>query len=351
MKHTCRLGAALATLALVAAPAAAQDDDETLPPEDPEEVQKKDEEQMLRSEGRPWAADVTVADQQAAVRLFGEANNLLNEGLFPKAVETYEQALEHWKHPAIYYNLSLALIPLRKNLEMYAALKEAMKYGAAPLDTDRFDRAKGLLSAVETSIAQVSITTDVDGAEVVMDGKVLFTGPGKWEGAVLVGEHNIVATKPGHLARQYQQFLGPGTKKDIDINLYTVDDLTFERRKFASWIPYAVMGGGAVVGVIGGIIHAGATSRYDDFDAFIEACGGCEPSGTVAGKKNTADTMQVIAISSYVVGLGAVLTGATLAYINRAEEYRLEPAELERRLEVQPMISGEVAGVSATVKF
>lgn len=354
MKKTCWLGAAITALVFAAGPASAQDDQDP-DPEDGEAAKpdpdKQQEEQMKMSEGRPWAEGVAPAEQQTAIRLFSEGNALLNDSLFPKAVETYRAALEHWKHPAIYYNLSLALMPLRKPLEMYEALQESMKFGAAPLDEDRFERAKNFLSVLENQIARIEISTDLAGVEVSMDGKVLFKGPGKWEGAVLVGEHNIVATKGGYLTRQYQKFLGAGAKESINVELYTVDDLTFERRKFAAWIPYAVMGGGAVIGVVGGLLHSGAISRYDEFDAAIEACGGCEPPAAAANKRDSADTMQAVAITSYVVGIGAVLTGATLAYINRAESYRLEPEELERRLQVSPMVSRDTAGVTASFKF
>lgn len=370
MNKTCWLSAAVMALLAFSAPASAQPDDKdqtqdpfakkkdggddaaAAPAGDGDGDADKDEDDMqAAAQGRPWADGVSEADQRQALKLFSDGNALLSDSLFPKAVEAYQKALEHWKHPAIYYNLSLALMPLRRPLEMYEALKQSMKYGAAPLDEDRLERAENFLAVLENQIARLTVKTDVAGAEVAMNGKVLFTGPGEWSGAVLIGEHNIVATKAGHLTRQYQKFLGAGSNETIDISLYTVDDLTFEKRKYATWIPYAVMGGGLVVGVVGGILHSGAISRYDDFDAAIEACGGCEPPGAVANAKDTADTMQFLAISSYVVGIGAVLTGATLAYINRAESYRLEPEELERRLQVSPMVSGSTAGVSASFKF
>jgi hypothetical protein len=59
---------------------------------------------------RPWAKGVSRSRRRAAARLFFEANKQLGEQFFKQAAETYREALKHWEHPAIHYNLSLALV-------------------------------------------------------------------------------------------------------------------------------------------------------------------------------------------------------------------------------------------------
>src|SRR5438128_85746 len=68
---------------------------------------------------RPWAHGVAEAEQKAALGLFREANILLNDGLFARAADQYRAALKHWDHPAIHYNLALALVNLDQPVDAF----------------------------------------------------------------------------------------------------------------------------------------------------------------------------------------------------------------------------------------
>src|SRR2546423_895823 len=61
---------------------------------------------------RPWAAGVQPTEQRAALQMFHDGNVFLNDGLFAKAGDKYKEALKHWDHPAIHYNLALAQMNL-----------------------------------------------------------------------------------------------------------------------------------------------------------------------------------------------------------------------------------------------
>src|SRR5687768_7442231 len=68
---------------------------------------------------RPWARGVSNERQQAAQVAFREGNVQLNNGLFVQAVDKYRSALTHWDHPAIHYNLALALLNLDQPIEVF----------------------------------------------------------------------------------------------------------------------------------------------------------------------------------------------------------------------------------------
>lgn len=304
---------------------------------------------------RPWAEGVSKEDQQKAVGLFQTGNQLLRDALFVKAAEIYRQALTHWEHPAIYYNLALALINLDKPLELREALDKAMRFGAAPLDEDKFRRAQNYKRLTDAQLAHITVVCDVPGTEVRMDGATLFTAPGRWEGLIPVGEHSIVATKQGYLTTTLAKVLKGGDEATVEVRMYTVEELTRREYRWPTWQPWAVVGGGVAVAAVGGLLHVGAKNKFDDFDAGIVACGGCTPTGDLASTRDSAELLQGLAVSAYVLGAAVVASGAVMAYANRAKTYRISPEELEAerrgRITVVPALGPESAGIQATLSF
>ena len=96
----------------------------------------------MQSSDRPWAKGVSESDQRRALELFGKGNGLLKDSLFVQAAAQYRAALKSWDHPAIHYNLVLALLNLDQPVEVLQHLEAAMRYGAAPLDADKFNQAR-----------------------------------------------------------------------------------------------------------------------------------------------------------------------------------------------------------------
>ena len=85
---------------------------------------------------RPWARGVSEQNQRRANELVQEGNALIKESFFAQAVAKYREALEHWDHPGVHYNLALALLTLDEPVATHRHLSEAMKYGAAPIGQD-----------------------------------------------------------------------------------------------------------------------------------------------------------------------------------------------------------------------
>ena len=109
----------------------------------------------LESSGeRPWAKGVPQAKQEKAFALFRDGNSALKESLFVKAAQIYREALQSWDHPAIHYNLALALVNLDQPLETHEHLLAALKYGAAPLDSDKYEQALRYRALVEKQLAK-----------------------------------------------------------------------------------------------------------------------------------------------------------------------------------------------------
>lgn len=105
-------------------------------------------------DARPWARGVSEAAQQAALARFTEGNTLLLAGKMADAAARYRDALTHWDHPAIAFNLAVALIDLDAPVEQQRALVKALRFGVAPLDPEKFARAQAMLVEVNARLAR-----------------------------------------------------------------------------------------------------------------------------------------------------------------------------------------------------
>src|SRR5690242_10179543 len=182
------------------------------PPPTPKDEKAGVDETLNNGAGtRPWAAGVSDGEQKAALAEFRKANLLLNDGLFARAADGYRAALKHWDHPAIHYNLALALLNLDQPVEAYDHLQVSMKFGDAPLQSkEKFDHAHELQVVLEKEIADVEVSCDKKGAKVTVDGKEAFVAPGHFKTRVRVGKHQFTAEKQGYQTRINAPYIGPG---------------------------------------------------------------------------------------------------------------------------------------------
>jgi hypothetical protein len=310
---------------------------------------------------RPWAKGVGKDQQRIALQMFQEGNALLKESLFPRAVDKYREALTHWDHPAIHYNMALALLALEKPVETYQHLEKAMAYGDAPLDVEKFQHAKSYKALIEKQVGRLVITCDVAGATVTMDGATLFTAPGKYTGLVVSGPHTIVANKTGFMTTEKTKNIPAAETTTIELKVYTAEELTRYTHKWQNWIPWSVVAGGAAFVIAGGLFTWQARKDFSDFDAAIKdpSCNGCIPSDAILSKKSSGDTLQTISVVSYAIGGAALVTGAVLVYINRPRAYRINPIErepaanapIEPAVSVLPLLGPHVGGAMVTLSF
>jgi len=345
------------------------------PQKTPKTDEKAGTDESLQNGGdaRPWAVGVSIENQKIAVKKFQEGNQQLNDGLFPAAVKLYREALTKWEHPAIHYNLALALLNLDQPIEVYDSLQKAIKYGAAPLEKDKFEHAKEYILLVEKQLATIDVSCSKPGAQISVDGKVVFTvgedgKAGHYVSRVKIGKHTFVAEKPGYNAQVDAPFIGPGETYRLELTLYTADELTRYKRQWNNkYLPYAVIGGAVVLGLGGALLEVSANSSYKDYDTAVAKCNadagmaGCENMGSVADMRKSGDTKRTLGYVGYGVAGAAVITGAILLYVNRsqsyqitADEYRKELREKEKAaasVNVTPVIGPSMAGAMLNGTF
>jgi tetratricopeptide (TPR) repeat protein len=361
MRSFASIATGVAIALLTFATAAAQPDDKKpdpdQPPQDPiGEIQSDPGE-------KPWAKGVAEDEKLKAQELFNEGNSAMSDGLFPQAADKYREALKHWDHPGIHYNLALALVNLDQPVEMYGALEKSLVYGAEPLGGDeRFARAKDFLKLVESNLVRVEYTVSEPGSVLILDGKEVLQGPGTFKAMIREGEHAIAARAEGYSPTQLNLKLLGGETSRMELQLFTDAELTREKRMMPAWVPYTVLGAGVVLGGLAVWQHTGAKSGFEDYDAAIERCstmpgnttGGCAPDPTTFDIKSSAESKQTLAIAMYTVGGVALASGVVLVILNRPKSYRIDPLSKQEGLSdvsVTPVFGPDGAGAALSGRF
>jgi hypothetical protein len=314
---------------------------------------------------------VSKTNEDCAQAAFQRGNDLLNNGLFPQSVAQYREAIKCWDHPAIHYNLALALINLDQPIEVFDQLNIAVLYGADPLGQDKYDHAKEYLKLVAGQLADVEVSCNMAGAKIAVDGKEVFVAPGTFKAKVRVGKHTFYGEKEGYNARVTAPFIGPGDTFRIELKLYTLPELTRYRCKWncGTKVPYYVIGGGVLAGIVGGVLTWRSQKNYDDFNTNVAKCSmpvpdlqntvtGCPTSMSgILNDRNSGDTKRTMSYVGYGVAGAAIATGAVLLYLNRREGYQIKPEDLEEEktarpsVSVAPLVSPEMTGAMVLGHF
>jgi hypothetical protein len=311
---------------------------------------------------RPWAQGVSPSEQQTALKMFRDGNNQLNDGLFAKAADIYKDALKHWDHPAIHYNLALAEMNLDQPVAAYDDLKASMKFGDAPLQSkDKLDNAKQYLLLLDKQIAEIEVSCDKVGAKVSVDGQPVFTAPGHFKQRVRAGKHTFVAEKQGYTTRINAPYVSPGAPFNIELKLYTAEELTRYHRKWnRTWVPWVVAGAGVAIGGAASLMAMSSKSSYDDFDRKVAECSmtsgtgtsGCEVSSDLTKIRDSGDTKRTLSFVGFGLAGATVATGLLLVWINRKQPYQIRAEDLQgEQFTVAPIITPTMAGAAVQGRF
>jgi hypothetical protein len=300
---------------------------------------------VARAEDRPWAAGVSDDEQARALEIFKVGNASFTEGRHAEALARYREAITHWDHPAIRYNMAVALVHLDQPLAAYAELERGLRYGAEPLGEELHAEGLTYRKLLRGQLAELRVVCKEQGAEVMLDGQRLFVGPGEATRTVLPGAHQLGAIKRGFLTESRAVTVLPGKQTVEEVKLVPLGSATRLERRWARWKPWAVVGAGAALAVLAVPLKIKAESDMDDYDAEIQrTCpSGCPTSslpGPVRDLHDQAVLEDRLALGGFVVGGAAAIAGVVLVVLNQP-----------RAVEIAPRPGPNGATLSATFRF
>ncbi len=261
---------------------------------------------------------------------------------------------------AFAYNLALSQLQLDQPIEAHANLERAIERGPEPLD-GRYIQARQQLALIETELSRLEVSCTEPGAQVMLDGKLLFKGPGRHRGIVRPGAHQLVATRHGLTPIVQQIVVAPGEKGGFALTFEYPEVAT---RPWPTWRSQAVIGASAALLLAGGVLDWHSSRMFDEYDQMVRVrCPrGCTKAMLPPGLddlESRARQEQRMAVITYAMS-GAVLgTGLVLTYLGRPRmtRRRMRPP-LERGPEASivsgaltPFVTPDSIGVSAGLRF
>jgi tetratricopeptide (TPR) repeat protein len=263
----------------------------------------------------PWYVGVSEERQQKARALFREGRELHRQLMLGEARAKYEEALTHWDHPQLRLYLGRVLVRIGLPLLAYENLQKALQWGPGALDQEDEKEARAELRALtQKELASLKIRCDEPGAAVMLDGKPWFRGPGFERRAVTPGEHIITAKKVGYYTVVKPVVVLAGKEASGEAKLSV--DRTLTERLWPAWQPWAVVGAGAAVSLLGVGLQLQANKDRDEAERKLQTiCGGsCAPSS--AGGYDRSQLENRVAIGSLIVGGAVLVTGAVMVVMN-----------------------------------
>jgi len=122
--------------------------------------------------------------------------SLLDQGEYAEALSKFEAAYALVPSPKISFNMGLALQGLARNVQALESFERFLS-GATDAPRDKRDQAERYVRDLREKVASITVSTDVGGLEVFVDGTSRGTTPLATPFYVEAGAHQIVAQRAG----------------------------------------------------------------------------------------------------------------------------------------------------------
>lgn len=141
-------------------------------------------------------------DTAEARQHFGEGLKLYKDGDFDAALVQFERAYAIKPNYKVLYNIAQTYFELREYVEAQDNMARYLKEGGTLIDPERQAAVSKDLAELEQRIAKVTLTVNVAGATVLVDGKKVGTTPLGEPISVSEGQRTISVEAPNRGARQ-----------------------------------------------------------------------------------------------------------------------------------------------------
>jgi tetratricopeptide (TPR) repeat protein len=187
--------------------------------------------QSAAARAEPAAPAAPATDTDEARQHFADGLKLYKDGDFDAALVQFERAYTIKPNYKVLYNIAQTYFQLREYVEARDDMARYLKEGGSAIDPERQAAASKDLADLEKRVAKVTLTVNVVGATVLVDGKKVGTTPLREPISVSEGQRTISVETPNRGARERLVRLAGGEQQTLS--------LTFEEASSAVVAPTA----------------------------------------------------------------------------------------------------------------
>jgi len=296
-----------------------------------------------------WASGAPAeAPAREAATHFERGVKLYEEQDWRAALIEFERAYAISPHYRVLYDIAQCRYQLRDYVGALGAFQKYLTEGRSEAPEALREQAKSAIDDLRGRVARVRVTTDVDGAEVLVDDTSVGTTPLSSPLLMSAGRRKIAATKAGRVSAVRVIDVAGEDSVDVALRLAplptndsrTVAGKSTQGRPLApAIVAFSVAAVGAGVGTVFGIL---AVENKRDLD---RACIAkvCPPSS----QSRIDESQRNATLSTIGISVGAAGAVAGIAYLLFAPGSRsLAPSTAVRG--VRPFIGLESVGAVGT---
>jgi len=180
------------------------------------------------AEGEPQAAAGEVAGEEGppvdpvlreAGERFDRGVAFYDEGNFGAALAEFQRAYELTGYWGVLYNLGQVSAALNRHVDAVRYFEEYLQSGGGEIDAARRAEVEQRLRELRSRLATLTVTVDVDGAEVLVDDEVVGTTPLPGPIDLAAGPHVVVARHPQYGSERRSLSLASETAETVAFDL------------------------------------------------------------------------------------------------------------------------------------
>ena len=174
-----------------------------------------------RAGGRPaprWPWRRRPPTEEARER-FGRGVQLFHEGSLEAALAEFQKAHQLAPNYRLHYNIAQVQYELHNFVEALRSFWKYLAQGGNEIPADRRQQVEGEIRKLEKRVGYVTITTNVSGAQISVDGVPMGISPFTAPVLVNPGSRRVSANKAGYLPAVNTVTAAGGEKLSLTLNL------------------------------------------------------------------------------------------------------------------------------------
>ena len=172
---------------------------------------------LLLGLGQARAAE--VPSEEAAMKHFARALELVDGGDFQGGLQAFKEAYAAKPHFAVWYNIAQAHISLGQPLEAIEALLRCLREGQDQIPPEKHLQVEEQIKLIEAFLGELEVTTEPSGALLMVDGREIGRTPLSEPIRLVAGTHRIAASLDGRPTVERSVSIGQGRHHEVVLQL------------------------------------------------------------------------------------------------------------------------------------